>query len=88
MTEIIHARQRQIPYALNGFDSEKLTATNAKSALVESGDYRLDAARFTIDVDEFDSALAKARVTADDETAARFPERRRLTQSYLGALRA
>ncbi len=42
--------------------------------LVEAGDYRLDAARFTIDVDEFDSALAKARVSPDDETAARFYE--------------
>ncbi|MBN2116225.1 MAG: tetratricopeptide repeat protein [Anaerolineales bacterium] len=78
--------------------------------LVESGNYRLDVARFSIDVDEFDSSLATARVTSNDETAARFleqatslynaeylqnfyydwlfPERRRLTQSYLGALRS
>lgn len=78
--------------------------------LVEAGDYRLDAARFAIDVDEFDSALAKARVAADDEAAVHFleqavnlykgeylqnlyydwlfPERRRLAQAYLGALRA
>lgn len=78
--------------------------------LVESGEYRLDSARFAIDVDEFDSALAKARVASGDEKAARFleqavnlyqgeylqnlyydwlfPERRRLTQAYLGALRA
>ncbi|WKZ52512.1 MAG: BTAD domain-containing putative transcriptional regulator [Anaerolineales bacterium] len=77
--------------------------------LVEAGDYRLDAARFKIDVDEFDAALAKARVTARDDEAAHlyeqavnfyrgeylqnqyydwlFPERRRLTQAYLGALR-
>ena len=88
----------------------KTNENSPRFILVEAGDYRLDAARFTIDVDEFDSALAKARVTADDETAARFleqavnlykaeylqnlyydwlfPERRRLTQSYLGALRA
>jgi two-component SAPR family response regulator len=78
--------------------------------LVESGNYRLDVARFSIDVDEFDSSLATARVTSNDEIAARFleqaislynaeylqnfyydwlfPERRRLTQSYLGALRS
>jgi LuxR family transcriptional regulator, maltose regulon positive regulatory protein len=78
--------------------------------LVETGEYRLDVARFSIDVDEFDSALAKARATSDDEVAARFydqainlyhgeylqnlyydwlfPERRRLTQSYLNTLRA
>ncbi len=42
--------------------------------LVEAGDYRLDVARFTIDVEEFDAALAKARASADDETAARFHE--------------
>jgi two-component SAPR family response regulator len=78
--------------------------------LVEAGEYRIDAARFTIDVDEFDSALAKARASTDDESTARFyeqainlyngeylqnfyydwifPERRRLTQAYLGSLRA
>ncbi len=77
--------------------------------LVEAGEYRLDAARFKIDVDEFDAALAKARVTTDEEAAAHlqdainlyhgeylqnlyydwlFPERRRLTQDYLGALRS
>ena len=38
--------------------------------LVEAGEYRLDAARFKIDVDEFDSALAKARVANDEEAAA------------------
>ena len=78
--------------------------------LVEAGDYRLDAARFTIDIEEFDSALAKARAATDEESAARyyeqsvnlyngeylqnfyydwiFPERRRLSQAYLGSLRA
>jgi two-component SAPR family response regulator len=77
--------------------------------LVEAGEYHLDAARFNIDVDEFDAALANARATSSDETAARwleqavglyqgeylqnlyydwlFPERRRLSQEYLGALR-
>jgi len=76
--------------------------------LVEAGEYRLDAARFKIDVDEFDAALAKARVTTDEEAAIHlqdainfyhgeylqnlyydwlFPERRRLTQDYLGVLR-
>jgi len=76
--------------------------------LVEVGEYWLDAARFTIDVDEFDSALAKARAAANAKVRAEwykravniyrgeylqnlyyewvFPERRRLTQSYLGAL--
>jgi two-component SAPR family response regulator len=77
--------------------------------LVEAGEYHLDAARFSIDVDEFDSALANARAATGDETTARwlehaiglyqgeylqnlyydwlFPERRRLAQEYLGALR-
>jgi two-component SAPR family response regulator len=77
--------------------------------LVETGEYHLDAARFNIDVDEFDAALANARAATQDETAARWlevavglyhgeylgnlyydwllPERRRLSQEYLGALR-
>jgi LuxR family maltose regulon positive regulatory protein len=77
--------------------------------LVETGEYHLDVARFNIDVDEFDAALANARATSNDETSARwleqaigmyqgeylqnlyydwlFPERRRLSQDYLGALR-
>lgn len=76
--------------------------------LVEVGEYWLDLARFTIDVDEFDSALAKAQVAANPKVGAEwyqhavnlyrgeylqnlyhewvFPERRRLAQSYLGAL--
>ena len=76
--------------------------------LVEVGEYWLDSARFTIDVDEFDSALAKARAATNIKIRAEwyehavdlyrgeylqnlyyewvFPERRRLMQSYLGAL--
>ena len=76
--------------------------------LVEVGEYWLDSARFTIDVDEFDSALVKARVATNAKTRAEwharaveryqgeylqnmyyewvFSERRRLNQSYLGAL--
>ena len=74
--------------------------------LVESGDYRLDIARFRIDADEFDTAIAKARA-ASSETAEWYeqainlykgeyfqnlyydwlmPERRRLSQAYLGGL--
>jgi len=77
--------------------------------LVEAGEYHLDVARFNIDVDEFDAALANARATVDGETAVRwleqaislyqgdylqnlyydwlFPERRRISQEYLGMLR-
>ncbi|HSG45141.1 MAG TPA: BTAD domain-containing putative transcriptional regulator [Anaerolineales bacterium] len=76
--------------------------------LVEVGEYWLDSARFTIDVDEFDSALAKARAATNAQVRAEwyaravdfyngeylqnmyyewvFAERRRLMQSYLGAL--
>ncbi|MBN1453016.1 MAG: tetratricopeptide repeat protein [Anaerolineales bacterium] len=75
---------------------------------VETGEYWLDATRFRIDIDEFDTALAKARSTTNRVTAIHwyqnavefyrgeylqnlyyewvFPERRRLTQAYLGAL--
>ena len=77
--------------------------------LAEAGDYHLDAARFNIDVDDFDAALANARATGDEEVASRwlehatglyqgeylqnlyydwlFPERRRISQEYLGMLR-
>jgi LuxR family maltose regulon positive regulatory protein len=36
--------------------------------LVEAGEYRIDSARFKIDIDEFDSALAKARAIENHET--------------------
>ena len=84
-----------------GTDSPRLV-------LVEVGEYWLDSARFTIDVDEFDSALAKARAASNAKSRAEwyeravnmyggeylqnlyyewvFSERRRLAQSYLGAL--
>ena len=77
--------------------------------LVEVGEYWLDTAAFSVDVDEFEAALAKARAAASEELAARwydqaislyhgeyldnlyydwlFPERRRLTQTYISALR-
>ncbi len=41
-----------------------------KFVLVESGEYWLDTARFTVDVDEFDSALAKARSAQQPDMAA------------------
>jgi two-component SAPR family response regulator len=78
-----------------------------KYILVETGEYWLDSARFSVDVDDYDLAIAKARAT-DGETAEQwyehaiqlyqgeyldnlyydwvFPERRRLTQSYLTVL--
>jgi len=43
--------------------------------LAEVGEYRLDPARFTIDVDEFDSALAKARVAPNAKNRAEWYER-------------
>jgi LuxR family transcriptional regulator, maltose regulon positive regulatory protein len=42
--------------------------------LVEAGEYRIDVARFIIDVEEFDSALAKARAASDEGIAAKFHE--------------
>lgn len=76
--------------------------------LVEVGEYWLDSARVSIDVDDFNMAIANARSTTNNVTAAEwyeraatlvqgeylqnlyyewvFPERRRLTQSYLNAL--
>jgi two-component SAPR family response regulator len=87
----------------------RMGETSPRLILVESGDYRLDVARFRIDADEFDTALAKARAAAAPETAEWYeqainlyrgeyfqnlyydwliPERRRLSQAYLGALRA
>ncbi len=43
--------------------------------LVEVGEYWLDAARFTIDVDEFNLSIAKARSATHDEVAAEWYER-------------
>jgi LuxR family maltose regulon positive regulatory protein len=81
---------------------------NPRLILVEVGEYWLDSARFTIDVDEFNSALAQAHAGQTPASRAEwheraaalyrgeylqnlyyewvFPERRRLTQSYLGVL--
>jgi LuxR family maltose regulon positive regulatory protein len=42
--------------------------------LVETGEYWLDTAAFSVDVDEFDSALAKARAASGDEMAAHWYE--------------
>ncbi|HAV76024.1 MAG TPA: hypothetical protein DCX53_01575 [Anaerolineae bacterium] len=86
----------------------KASDDSPRMILVEVGEYWLDSARFTIDVDEFESALAKARAASNAKSRAEwheravalyrgeylqnmyyewiFPERRRLTQSYLGAL--
>ena len=87
----------------------RVNEPSPRFVLVEMGEYHLDGARFSIDVDEFDAALANARAAAIDETVAHwleqavglyqgeymgnlyydwlFPERRRLSQEYLGALR-
>jgi LuxR family transcriptional regulator, maltose regulon positive regulatory protein len=43
--------------------------------LVEVGEYWLDSARFSIDVDEFNAAMAKARSATNDEVAAERYER-------------
>ena len=78
--------------------------------LIEVGEYWLDTAAFSVDVDEFETALAKANVAVSGELAAHwyeqaislyhgeyldnlyydwlFPERRRLTQMYISALRS
>ncbi len=42
--------------------------------LVESGEYWLDTAAFSVDVDEFDAALAKAHAASKEESAARWYE--------------
>lgn len=44
--------------------------TSPRLILVETGEYRLDAARFRIDVDDFDTALAKARAASSERLAA------------------
>jgi LuxR family transcriptional regulator, maltose regulon positive regulatory protein len=43
--------------------------------LVEVGEYWLDSARFSIDVDEFNAAMAKARSATNDDVAAEWYER-------------
>lgn len=43
--------------------------------LVEVGEYWLDSARFSIDVDEFNLSIAKARSATNNETAAEWYER-------------
>jgi two-component SAPR family response regulator len=87
----------------------KTGKTPPRLIMVEAGEYRIDAARFSIDVDDFDTALAKARASSDEDTSAHFyeqaiklyrgeylqnlyydwlfPERRRLTQTYINTLR-
>jgi LuxR family transcriptional regulator, maltose regulon positive regulatory protein len=42
--------------------------------MVEAGEYWLDTAAFSVDVDEFESALAKAHAAASDDLAAGFYE--------------
>ena len=42
--------------------------------LVEAGEYWLDQSAFSVDVDEFDTALAKARAASSQEAAARWYE--------------
>jgi two-component SAPR family response regulator len=42
--------------------------------LVETGEYWLDTAAFSVDVDEFDAALAKARAASGQEASARWYE--------------
>jgi two-component SAPR family response regulator len=69
--------------ALSRLRSALKTGDNSpRLILVEAGDYRIDAARFTIDIDEFDTALAKARASSEDEAAAHFYEQ--ATQLYNG----
>jgi len=48
---------------------------NPRFILVEVGEYWLDSARFSIDVDEFNFALAQARVAANAASRAEWQER-------------
>ncbi|MFZ2096681.1 MAG: BTAD domain-containing putative transcriptional regulator, partial [Anaerolineales bacterium] len=52
----------------------RLQEPTPRYVLVEAGEYYLDAARFNIDIDEFDSALANARATSDEEMTASWLE--------------
>jgi len=53
----------------------KTGSDSPRLVLVEVGEYRLDSARFTIDVDEFDSVLAKARAASNAKSRAEWYER-------------
>jgi LuxR family maltose regulon positive regulatory protein len=58
--------------ALSRLRSALRTGENAPRLIfVETGEYWLEASRFNVDVDEFDALMAKARVTAGEEEAAR-----------------
>jgi two-component SAPR family response regulator len=48
--------------------------SNPRYILVETGEYWLDTAAFSVDVDEFDAALAKARAATGQEASARWYE--------------
>jgi two-component SAPR family response regulator len=53
----------------------KAGADSPRLILVEVGEYWLDSARFTIDVDEFNLSIAKARSATNDETMIEWYER-------------
>jgi two-component SAPR family response regulator len=53
----------------------KYKEENPRLILVEVGEYWLDSARFNIDVDEFDFALAKARASSNAATRTEWYER-------------
>lgn len=52
----------------------RLSEFTPRIILVEAGEYWLDMATFSVDVDEFDAALAKARAASHEESAARWYE--------------
>jgi two-component SAPR family response regulator len=52
----------------------RLGEATPRFILVETGEYWLDTAAFSVDVDEFDAALAKARAALNEEAAARWYE--------------
>ncbi|GMV35009.1 MAG: hypothetical protein AMXMBFR60_28380 [Chloroflexota bacterium] len=53
----------------------KYKEENPRLVLVEVGEYWLDSARFNIDMDEFDSALAKARAVSSSASRVEWYER-------------